>query len=74
VRLVPELAGFDRGDGRCRYLDEKNECVIYAARPDICDVRKQWEMHWKGEYSWEGFCAMNKTACVKLMKIQEEKT
>lgn len=32
------LPAFDRGDGVCKHLTEKNECAIYDTRPMVCRV------------------------------------
>lgn len=42
--LPKEIAEiFDRGDGVCKYLDDKNLCTIYENRPDFCNCHKAYK-------------------------------
>jgi Fe-S-cluster containining protein len=59
-----ELKKFDRGDGVCKYLDEKtNLCKIYNNRPEICRVDLMYEKYYKKFYSKEEFYELNYKAC-----------
>lgn len=57
----------DRGDGVCRYLNEKtNLCEIYDKRPDICRVDVMYNKYYKDKISWKEFCDFNLHTCDKL--------
>lgn len=57
----------DRGDGICIHFDEaKKQCKIYANRPDICRVDRQYEVTYQHMMTWEGFVEINQAACRKL--------
>jgi len=63
---IPELKEYDRGNGVCRYL-LKNEnsyiCMIYEKRPDICNVKTQWEQNHKEDISLEEYFKKSEEAC-----------
>lgn len=55
---------FDRGDGICRYFEDKTRlCSIYEIRPFICRVDYQYENKYKSIYKWEDFCMLNAKCC-----------
>lgn len=71
VRLSELTADFDRGDGTCKNFDEaKNTCIIYDDRPDICNIERAYEQHYKPSISWLRFVALNQIACEELLKQQ----
>lgn len=41
VKLFPEAAKYDRGDGTCRFLDAENRCSIYEERPHWCRINRE---------------------------------
>lgn len=54
----------DRGDGTCYFYDQQTKlCTIYATRPDICRVDKQYQLNYKDKYSWLEFIEINIIAC-----------
>jgi Fe-S-cluster containining protein len=74
VRLSELTAALDRGDGVCRYLnDAQNTCTIYDTRPDICNIRRLYEQHFKSNISWSKFVDLNLIACEELLKQQQIK-
>lgn len=57
----------DRGDGTCRYFDDKNRvCSIYAERPDICRVDRQYTLRYNRLYTWDEYVAANLAVCSAL--------
>ena len=69
VNLAAETRFLDRGDGICRHYDVGSRgCGIYAERPDICRVDRQYELHYAQQYTWEEFVTMNLQACEILQK------
>ncbi len=59
----------DRGDGVCRHFDDRqNRCEIYAIRPDICRIDRQYEINYRPLMSWEAFVELNLAACQSLQQ------
>lgn len=57
-------ADLDRGDGVCRYLDEKsNLCTIYGRRPLKCNVDRMYELYFCRFMSREAYEAENYKMC-----------
>jgi len=69
VHLLTETAGLDRGDGTCMHFDEGlRQCRIYADRPDICRVDRQYQLNYRTVMSWEAFVELNQEACNALQQ------
>lgn len=69
VHLAEETRFLDRGDGTCRHYDAASRgCTIYAERPDICRVSRQYELSYAQQYTWEQFVTLNLKACELLQK------
>ena len=67
VHLAAETRFLDRGDGTCRNFDvETKGCRIYAERPDICRVDRQYELRYFRQYSWDDFVSLNLKACRQI--------
>lgn len=72
VNLSEQTSYLDRGDGICQYYNETTKlCNIYEDRPDICRVRKQYELNYKNEYTWDQFVAINIQGCYYLINLEE---
>ena len=70
VDLLLETASLDRGDGTCMHFDEVlKRCQIYAERPDICRIDRQYETNYRLIMTWEAFVELNQTACKTLQSI-----
>ncbi|WP_265490275.1 YkgJ family cysteine cluster protein [Mergibacter septicus] len=70
VDLSPETKELDRGDGICKYYNQQTKlCTIYANRPEICRVDKQYITHYKNQYSWQEFVVINLGICDILKKL-----
>lgn len=65
IDRIPQLASYDRGDGKCRYL-EGNLCSIYKERPEICRVDMMYETHYRSQYTREEFYRLNALGCAAL--------
>lgn len=64
VNLLIETQFLDRGDGVClAYNPYKKLCRIYAIRPYICRVAKQYSEKYTRQYSWQEFIELNQIAC-----------
>ena len=69
LHLSSELNYLNRGDGVCKYLNEKNNrCSVYEERPEICRVDLQYKKHFATIYSWDKFVEMNVAICKELKK------
>lgn len=66
IDKIPQLEKFDSGNGRCIHLTDNNLCEIYSDRPDICNVKKMYELHFKGKISEEEYIRRNKMGCLEL--------
>lgn len=74
VHLAEETRFLDRGDGTCRHYDTASKgCSIYAERPDICRVDRQYELNYAQQYTWEDFVTQNRQACELLQKGSSSK-
>jgi len=72
VHLAPETRYLDRGDGACRHYNDANKgCAIYAQRPDICRVDRQFELNYAARHSWDEFVRLNLQVCQLLMEQAE---
>ncbi len=72
VHLAEETRFLDRGDGTCKhYSDSGKQCTVYADRPDICRVDRQYEMNYANRYSWDEFVDLNLQVCAVLAKQPE---
>lgn len=56
------------GDGRCIYLTDDNLCDIYDIRPDICNVDRMYEIHFKYIMTREEYDCYNTKAC-KILQM-----
>lgn len=73
VHLAEQTRYLDRGDGVCRhYSDAEKHCLIYETRPDICQVDRQYQMHYAQRLSWETFVEMNVEVCKLLQRQAKE--
>ena len=68
IKHIEPLKEYDKGNGICKFLDEAtNRCLIYAMRPDICNVEVGYEKYFADVYTEEEYLRLNYEAC-KLMK------
>lgn len=73
VNLAAETQFLDRGDGTCWHYDASSKgCGIYADRPDICRVDRQYRLHYAGQHSWDDFVALNLAVCDTLQAQERE--
>lgn len=73
VYLAAETRFLDRGDGTCRHYDSASKgCTIYAERPDICRVDRQYTMRYAQQYTWDEYVALNLQVCVNLQAQEEQ--
>lgn len=68
IDLIPQLKDFDSGDGRCIHLMDNNLCEIYDKRPDICNVRKMYELSYSKQMSEDDYIRLNIAGCKSLKK------
>ena len=67
VNVAVETQFLDRGDGICRSYDVVTKhCTIYAERPDICRVDRQYLIRYAQKYTWDEYVALNLQACAYL--------
>lgn len=64
---VPELSHLMTPSGCCRHFDRQtNRCQIYAHRPDVCNVTKMYELHFRHSMSEKEFIRKNLEVCLAL--------
>lgn len=73
VHLAAETQFLDRGDGTCRHYDATSKgCTIYAERPDICRVDRQYAVRYAQQYTWDEYVTLNQQVCVILQAKEEQ--
>lgn len=71
--MAPETQFLDRGDGTCRHYDLISKgCTIYAERPDICRVDRQYTIRYAQQYTWGEYVSLNLQVCSYLQAKEEE--
>lgn len=69
LNLNPLYKELDRGDGVCKYFDEKTRlCQIYSSRPVICNVDAMYDLCFSNLMSRTEYYRLNKKSCEKLRK------
>lgn len=72
VHRSSETAFLDGGNGSCRHFDAAGRrCTIYASRPDICRVDRQYTLRFHSQCTWDEFVAINTRACRQLVELHE---
>lgn len=75
IRGIEELKEYDLGNGICQYFDDiSNNCMIYHARPELCQVEKMFEVKYNEYFTKEEFYMLNAKNCNALQnryKIDE---
>lgn len=67
-------AYLNRGDGVCKYLDEKTHlCSIYNSRPSFCDTNMYYEQEYKDKMSWDEYVEYMKLGCKELQNSKKDK-
>lgn len=73
VHLAAETQFLDSGNGTCRHYDTVSKhCTIYAERPDICRVDRQYIMHYSQQYTWDEYVALNLQVCANLQAQEKQ--
>lgn len=58
----------DRGDGVCKNFDDnKNICLIYENRPEVCNIKVMYEKFYSDEFTWVKFVELNQRSCDFLL-------
>lgn len=74
VDVAEETRYLDRGDGTCRHYDSVCKgCLIYADRPNICRVDRQYVISYATQYSWDEFVTLNLKVCEQLQSNDASK-
>lgn len=72
---VDLFQGLDRGDGVCKYLNEKtNLCEIYENRPLLCRVDESYDAYFREDMSQEDYERLNYESCLALKARFEKQT
>jgi Fe-S-cluster containining protein len=72
ITNIQELKKFDLGNGVCKYFDHnRNECIIYDNRPDICRVDKMFDLVYHKNFTRERFYIENAKVCNILQEKYE---
>lgn len=73
VHFSDETRFLDRGDGMCKHYDKASKlCTIYAERPDICRVDRQFVLRYAQKYSWDEYVALNLQVCNQLELLSKK--
>lgn len=70
IDLIPALAEYDVGTGKCKYLSD-SLCSIYNNRPDICNVDVMFEKVYSKYYTKDEFYKLNEICCIKIKALSE---
>lgn len=68
--ILEELASFPYDileSGACSKLKD-DLCLIYSARPLICNTEKMYEKYWSKLMTEEEYFAMSRKSCLKLQE------
>lgn len=65
---IPQLKEYDSGDGSCIYLGDDDRCKIYENRPDICNVKKMYDLFYKDMMDEDDYIQKNIVACKEIKK------
>ena len=57
-------------NGRCENLGEDNTCKVYDHRPDICNIAKTYDKHFKSIMSEKEYHDHNYKACDYLQQVR----
>ncbi|WP_137937686.1 YkgJ family cysteine cluster protein [Chitinivorax sp. B] len=69
-RKMERVAGLNRGDGVCRFLDERTDlCTVYATRPLQCRVDDSYTMRFRSTMSARTYYMAQVNRCTKLNPI-----
>ena len=72
VNLSEETQFLDRGDGTCRHYEMVSKrCSIYAERPDICRVERQYKERYARQYGWDEYVSLNLQVCASLQEQEK---
>ncbi len=53
------------------FEETQKRCRIYAERPDICRIDRQYEDIYRLFMSWDAFVELNQAGCEALKKDQQ---
>lgn len=71
ITLSPIYIGLNRGDGVCKYFDEKNNlCSIYENRPIECNIDAMYDDFFIDKMSKEQYYELNYNFCKELKKLK----
>jgi Fe-S-cluster containining protein len=65
LHKVPQLAGYDTGNGVCCYLCH-DLCKIYEQRPEICNIEKMYNTFFLNAMNENDFILENLKSCVRI--------
>lgn len=69
LKMSPLYADLDRGDGICKHFDVRTKfCLIYANRPEKCNIDKVYKKYYSSMMSKEKFYKLNYEICDKFKK------
>ena len=60
------LKEFENEKGECIHLTEDNLCNIYENRPDVCNVKKMYELYFCKLMTFEEYANYNYSICEML--------
>lgn len=57
------LKEFENENGECIHLTNDNLCDIYENRPDVCNVKKMYELFFHNYMTAEEYIRLNENEC-----------
>jgi Fe-S-cluster containining protein len=60
------LKEYENENGECIHLTKDNLCDIYENRPDICNVKKMYELHFQQYMTYKEYLQYNCEICQVL--------
>lgn len=74
ISLSKIYSDLDRGDGVCKFLDEKTSlCTIYKNRPTKCNIDAMYELYFSKKLSKEEYYDLNYKSCQILKNMKSLK-
>lgn len=71
ITLSPIYLGLNRGDGVCKFFDEKSSlCSIYENRPIECNIDAMYNAFFSIKMTKAEYYELNYSSCKELKKLK----
>ena len=65
---IPQLKFHHSGDGVCCFYSERNGCLIYKDRPDVCRIDEGYSKFFSKQLSLDDYYKKNASICNELQE------